>query len=260
MHVVRFPRAADVRTRYLFFNFCEWLAANKLGQSRDDAKAVCNSSKAVGTLLSNIPVLYEGNPAEDENAEGVIEFEGLKYFKTDRKYAGQPVYESVVNLEMSIWEGIRRGQDYLTWVDPSLSEIPVSHVKPEDRDRCKAIVKVIREWNPQIAARSLAKFRALVSEASAECVNYRLKAKGGQNGGATLLHSFTRVPLGTTEEGQKEAVKMAKMLLERGANVNKVDCFGFTPLHTAMKYGWTTTLAKFLYANGADLTVRSFGQ
>ena len=249
-----------MRTRYLFFNFREWLVADKLGQSRDDAEHVSNR---YGLILSNLPMRYGGNPVEDENAEGDVEFRGQTFAKTAQKYAGQPVYACVTSLEKRIWEGIRKGQDFLTWVDPSLRDITVSHVKPEDRNRCKAILRVILEWKQATAAASLSKFLSLASEASADCVNYRFRDQHF-DGGMTLLHSLSRTSdaeISGTEVGQENGVKMAMMLLSRGADVNKIDFFGFTPLHRAMLYnGGHTILAKFLCANGADLTARSFGQ
>ena len=124
-------------------------------------------------------------------------------------------------------------------------------------------MRVILEWKQVTGVTRLTKFKNLVSEASPECVNYRFQDQTF-DGDMTLLHILNRmsdVEISDTKVGQENDVKMTKILLRRGVNVNKIDIFGFTRVHRTIRYnGGHTILTKFLCTNDPDLTVRTFGQ
>ncbi len=57
-----------------------------------------------------------------------------------------------------------------------------------------------------------------------------------------------------------KSMRVAKLMLEKGANVNDQDIYGWTPLMLAIKFNQENMLevVKFLLANGADPLIRPF--
>jgi len=52
--------------------------------------------------------------------------------------------------------------------------------------------------------------------------------------------------------------KLAKSVLRRGANINKANFQGNTPLHFCFQYGYGESLGAYLISKGADTNIKNF--
>ncbi|MEM4137926.1 MAG: ankyrin repeat domain-containing protein, partial [Candidatus Anstonellaceae archaeon] len=82
---------------------------------------------------------------------------------------------------------------------------------------------------------------------------YKQKGNYSNNENTELTANLSELLILVSKSGD---IQQVKQLIEKGANINSTDKYGYTPLHFAAKSG-NTKVAEFLIKSGSDVNAKN---